>query len=63
MAEIAEQLYKEERLANPLPPFGVESGAGMDDRRTARELASVARKIGALDHERRELNQGTLRTR
>src|SRR6516164_7046489 len=33
----------------------VESGAGMDDRRTARELASVARKIGALDHERREL--------
>jgi hypothetical protein len=33
----------------------VESGAGMDDMSTARELASVARKIGALDHERREL--------
>jgi Recombinase zinc beta ribbon domain len=33
----------------------VESGAGRDDRSTARELASVARKIGALDHERRQL--------
>jgi hypothetical protein len=33
----------------------IESGAGMDDRSTARELASVARKIGTLDHERREL--------
>jgi hypothetical protein len=27
----------------------------MDDRHTARELASVARKIGTLVHERREL--------
>jgi hypothetical protein len=33
----------------------VESGAGLDDQSTARELASIARKIGALDHERREL--------
>jgi hypothetical protein len=33
----------------------VHSAAGMDDRSTARELASVAMKIGALDHERREL--------
>jgi hypothetical protein len=31
----------------------VESGAGLGDRTTARELASVARKIGALDQERR----------
>jgi hypothetical protein len=33
----------------------VQSAAGMDDRSTARELTSVARKIGALDHARREL--------
>jgi hypothetical protein len=33
----------------------VESSAGMDDRDTARELTRVAQKIGALDHERREL--------
>jgi site-specific DNA recombinase len=33
----------------------VEGGAGLDDQSTARELASVARKIGALDQERREL--------
>src|SRR6516162_6505644 len=33
----------------------VESGAGTDDRNTARELTRVAQKIGALDHERREL--------
>jgi hypothetical protein len=33
----------------------IKGGAGMDDQSTARELASVARKIGALDHERREL--------
>jgi site-specific DNA recombinase len=33
----------------------VENGVGLDDRSTARELASVARKIGALDHERRQL--------
>jgi hypothetical protein len=33
----------------------VESGAGMDDQSTARELARVTQKIGALDHKRREL--------
>jgi site-specific DNA recombinase len=33
----------------------VQSGAGMDDRNTARELTRVAQKIGAIDHERREL--------
>jgi Recombinase zinc beta ribbon domain len=33
----------------------VENGAGPDDQSTARQLASVARKIGDLDHERREL--------
>jgi hypothetical protein len=33
----------------------VESGAGIDDRSTAREFARVAQKIGTLDHERREL--------
>jgi hypothetical protein len=33
----------------------MENGAGLDDQSTARELASVARKIGALDHKRREL--------
>src|SRR6516162_6237166 len=33
----------------------VESGAGTDDRNTARELTRVAYKIGALDRERREL--------
>jgi site-specific DNA recombinase len=33
----------------------VESGAGMGDQSTARELTRVAQKIGALDHERREL--------
>jgi site-specific DNA recombinase len=33
----------------------VEHGAGLDDQSTARELTSVAKKIGALDHERREL--------
>jgi hypothetical protein len=33
----------------------VETGAGMDERSTARELTRVAQKIGALDHERREL--------
>jgi hypothetical protein len=33
----------------------VESSAGMDDRDTARELTKVAQKIGALDHDRREL--------
>jgi hypothetical protein len=33
----------------------VESGARMDDRSAARELANVARKIGALDQERRQL--------
>jgi hypothetical protein len=33
----------------------VESGAGLDDRSTARELIRVAQKIGALHHERRAL--------
>jgi hypothetical protein len=33
----------------------VENDAAPDDRNTARDLASVARKIGTLDHERREL--------
>jgi hypothetical protein len=33
----------------------VDIGAGLDDRDTARELTKVAQKIGALDHERREL--------
>jgi hypothetical protein len=33
----------------------VETGAGIDDQSTARKLANVAQKIGALDHERREL--------
>jgi hypothetical protein len=33
----------------------MESGAGLDDRHTAQELTRVAQKIGALDHERREL--------
>jgi hypothetical protein len=33
----------------------VEDGAGPDDRSTARDLASVAQKIGALDQDRREL--------
>jgi hypothetical protein len=33
----------------------IESGVGMDDWSTARELTKVAQKIGALDHERREL--------
>jgi site-specific DNA recombinase len=33
----------------------VENGSGPDDRSTARELTRVARKIGALDDERREL--------
>jgi hypothetical protein len=33
----------------------VQGAAGFDDRSAARELARVARKIGALDHERREL--------
>jgi DNA invertase Pin-like site-specific DNA recombinase len=33
----------------------VDSGAGIDDRTTARELTKVAQKIGALDHARREL--------
>jgi site-specific DNA recombinase len=33
----------------------IESGAGIDDQSTARELTRVAQKIGALDHERREL--------
>jgi hypothetical protein len=33
----------------------VENGAGRDDRSTARELVSVARRIGALDQERRQL--------
>jgi hypothetical protein len=30
---------------------GVETGAGIDDRTTARELTRVAQKIGALDHD------------
>jgi hypothetical protein len=33
----------------------VETGAGLDDRSTARDLTRVAQKIGALDHERRQL--------
>jgi hypothetical protein len=33
----------------------VESRAGIDDRTTARELTRVAQRIGALDHDRREL--------
>jgi hypothetical protein len=33
----------------------IEGTAGLDDRSTARELARVARKIGALDQERRQL--------
>jgi hypothetical protein len=33
----------------------IERGAGIDDRSTAWELATVAKKIGALDHGRREL--------
>jgi hypothetical protein len=33
----------------------VQSTGGMDDQSTARELTKVAQKIGALDHERREL--------
>jgi hypothetical protein len=33
----------------------VETGAGLDDQSTARELTRVAQKIGALDHERRAL--------
>jgi predicted ATPase len=33
----------------------VEDDAGPDDRSTARDLASVAQKIGALDQDRREL--------
>src|SRR6516164_3582289 len=33
----------------------VGTGTGIDDRNTGRELTRVARKIGALDHERREL--------
>jgi hypothetical protein len=33
----------------------VQSGAGMDDTNTARQLTRVAGRIGALNHERREL--------
>jgi hypothetical protein len=33
----------------------IEGAAGLDDRSTARELARVARRIGALDQERRHL--------
>jgi hypothetical protein len=33
----------------------IEGSAGIDDRTTARELTRVAGKMGALDHERREL--------
>jgi site-specific DNA recombinase len=33
----------------------IESGVGLDDRSTAQELTRVARKIGALDDERRTL--------
>jgi hypothetical protein len=33
----------------------IEGTAGLDDRSTARELARLARKIGALDQERRQL--------
>ena len=33
----------------------IEGAAGLDDRSTARELAKVARRIGALDQERRQL--------
>jgi hypothetical protein len=33
----------------------IETGAGMDDRTTALELTRVARKIVALDHDRRQL--------
>jgi hypothetical protein len=33
----------------------IEGAAGLDDQSTARELAKVARKIGALDEERRQL--------
>jgi Recombinase zinc beta ribbon domain len=33
----------------------IEGAAGLDDRSTAQELAKVARKIGALDQERRQL--------
>jgi site-specific DNA recombinase len=33
----------------------VETGAGLDDQSTARELTRVAQKMGVLDHERREL--------
>jgi hypothetical protein len=33
----------------------IQSGAGIDDHSTARELTRVAQKIGDLDHERREL--------
>jgi hypothetical protein len=33
----------------------IEIGSGPDDRSTAPDLASIARKIGALDHDRREL--------
>jgi hypothetical protein len=33
----------------------IQGAAGFDDRSAARELARVARKIGTLDHERREL--------
>jgi site-specific DNA recombinase len=33
----------------------VESGAGADDRSTAKELTRVAQKIGGLDYDRREL--------
>jgi site-specific DNA recombinase len=43
-----------ETMLDPVKLRGcVESGAGMDD--TARDLTTVAQKIGALDHERREL--------
>jgi hypothetical protein len=33
----------------------IDTGAGVDDRDTARELTRVVQKIGALDQERREL--------
>jgi site-specific DNA recombinase len=46
----------QETMLNPAKLRGcVEDGAGPDDRSTARDLANVAQKIGALDQDRREL--------
>jgi hypothetical protein len=44
-----------ETMLDPGRLRGCVESPGMDDRSTARELATVARKIGVLDHERREL--------